>query len=879
MRRRRWLRLALAVMAFMLAASAGLSRALEDGWARHSLLERLSASFGRPVEVGHFGFSLLGGPRLEADSVTVAENPAFGQEYFLRAEQLAVSLRWSALLHGRLEFGTVSFARPTLNLVRIPDGRWNIASWLPPPGPVGVRHRAAPRFTHIEIEEGRINFKRANEKLPFALVDVTGRLDQDSSGRWRIDLRADPMRAPVILQDIGTLRLRGVVSGTSARLRPASLTLSWQDASLADVLRLAHGSDSGFRGTLSAEATASIQDPPRMPQSETGSAAWIIAAAVHLAGMHRWDLPGSGDDPALQVTVGATWRPGQPRLDITRCIVEAPHSRLFGTGGLDWSKGFAPRLRIASSRIGLEDLGAWRRAFLPHVADGLEMQGTLGVDAQLAGWPPRIQQAAIAGTGATLHLGASLPSIRVGRLQAALRQGSLVLDPLSVILPGTAKPGLAIANASASPGVLRVEATLGPVLLRKGPGGWRYRLTIAGQTVRVEHLAAMAAALGWRTRVGWKLEGPASLRLAWTGTLRQGITHTRGTLTLRRLRLTSVLLNRPLIVSSATVAFRPGERRVRLAGAQAFGANWKGTLDWRAAEKEWTFDLSADRLVAADLDRWLGPRARPTLLERMLPFASATRSASGREAAIAQLQARGRLRVGEVILAPLRIRNLDTRLDLDGRGIVLRDAQAGFYGGHVDGQFEARLDAKPSYAFDGRIDAVNLAALTSVTNSLVGRFAGFASGKFALATRGIGRQALLASLEGEGDLRIHNAVVRRFRVAFGPQEAIAPPAVRGESRFDSVAAKFHLAAGSVRLDRLVLGARERQKYEVAGSVDFARRLNLTVRSVPPAEDSALDPDAVAESDAWTIGGTLDAPQVTRQTRIARNRVARSGAPR
>jgi uncharacterized protein involved in outer membrane biogenesis len=201
MRKRTWLRVALAVVAVLLSASWGLSLALHGGWARRSLLARLSASFGRPVDAAYFEFSLWNGPKLEAHSVTVTEDPRFGAEYFLRADELTASPRWAELLRGRLEFGTLSLTRASLNLVRDADGHWNIESWLPPPkagssaGSPSPSAGVALRLAHIEIDSGRINFKRGVEKLPFALVNVSGRLDQDGTGRWSIDLEAHPARA------------------------------------------------------------------------------------------------------------------------------------------------------------------------------------------------------------------------------------------------------------------------------------------------------------------------------------------------------------------------------------------------------------------------------------------------------------------------------------------------------------------------------------------------------------------------------------------------------------------------------------------------------------------------------------------------------------
>ena len=108
MRKRKWLRSVRVLALLVLSASAGFSEALRTDAARRYLLAHLVASFGRPVEVARFDFSLLDGARIEAHSITVAEDPHFGNEYFLRAETLTAGLRWPALLSGRFEFGSLS---------------------------------------------------------------------------------------------------------------------------------------------------------------------------------------------------------------------------------------------------------------------------------------------------------------------------------------------------------------------------------------------------------------------------------------------------------------------------------------------------------------------------------------------------------------------------------------------------------------------------------------------------------------------------------------------------------------------------------------------------------------------------------------------------
>ncbi len=77
------------------------------------------------------------------------------------------------------------------------------------------------RFSRIEVDSGRINFKRGDEKLPFALVGVTGYVEPAGAGRWVMDLEAIPTRAAVNVQQAGVLHVSGHMGGTSSRLRPA----------------------------------------------------------------------------------------------------------------------------------------------------------------------------------------------------------------------------------------------------------------------------------------------------------------------------------------------------------------------------------------------------------------------------------------------------------------------------------------------------------------------------------------------------------------------------------------------------------------------------------------------------------------------------------
>src|ERR1700674_724096 len=438
MTKRKWLRVVLIGGVLLLAASAGFSRALRASAARRYLIAHLAASFGRPVDVSWFDFSLLDGARIEAHFVSVSDDPHFGNEYFLRADTLTAGLGWTALLAGRFEFGSVSLSRPSLNLARDAGGHWNIERWLPPasqpaarPGFVGPlapsREVQAARPYRIDVDGGRINFKQGDNKSPFALVDVSGRVEQNGAGRWQLDLQARPMRAGVGLQDIGTLRLRGSIAGTTARLQPAELNLTWRAASLADTLRLVRQKDYGMRGQLAVDLNARIapQESSPIRDADSGGAQWSISGVARLTGMHGWRLPERGTDPAANLSLEISWRLGEPRAEIRKLLVEMPASRLQGIGDLDWAHGLLAQLHIESSTLAFGDVLSWYRALQPDVAEDLRADCVLGLDWKLGGWPIQLQQGTITSVGGTLTAKSMPAPLQIGAVKASVSRGGI----------------------------------------------------------------------------------------------------------------------------------------------------------------------------------------------------------------------------------------------------------------------------------------------------------------------------------------------------------------------------------------------------------------------------------------------------------------------
>jgi hypothetical protein len=844
----RWLKWGLLLLICFWIASEGLSLAIQHTRLRKILTARIETAFGRPVEVGSYDFSLWDGPALEANSVTVGEDPRFGQEYFLRAESMTVSLRWGSLLRGHLQLGTLSLNRPSLNLVRDAGGDWNLAEWLPQPsGSVSPRAPVGPllpfsplRFSRIEVDGGRINFKNGDDKLPLAFVGVTGAVETDAPGRWRISLEATPWRAAVVVQQAGTIHLSGDLGGTSSRLRPAALDVSWTDASISDVLRLAGRDDVGIRGGLAMAIVARTRD-----QGE----AWAIQGRAELRQVHRWNLALRPDSPSVNVVARMNWNPSAPGIELADVALEAPHSTAHASGWIRWkvagtpaSEKSPPVQLTLSSSLDVSDLLPWLRAFQPGVAEGISVRGRVEVKADVgeddragfAAWPPQLVSAGISSDGIDLATPNLRRPVHLGPLEFHYDRGLVSLLPVSL--------------AFGSPGsALQFESSVKPG--RRPANAMR----ISGNVSDVRDVLAAAAAMGWNVAKGWDISGPVHADLRWQGDEYPWQAPPVGFINWGAGPGVAVLrapfLNLPIGDINATTEWKPGVRHITLQSAQAFGARWSGALDSRDPTGNWQFTLAADHLAAAELDRWLNPAWRESFLGRMLPFLN-SRSPSG--AAPENLRASGRLTLDQFTLAPLVVRHLQGDLKIDGRHIVLANATGQFYGGQVAGSLVATLSGTPAYHADLAFSRVGVPSLTAATPSLAGLRAESAAGEISIDARGSSRADLVASFTCQGSARATPILLDSDWRESPAGQSPGP----GPVRFYGGSASFSCANRRVDFQSLSLLTGIDTSASGAGTIDFSRNLDLRLQM-----HSALPRGESSSGRMFRITGSLAAPTV------------------
>lgn len=342
------------------------------------IVASMSASLGRPVHLDNVTLHLLPVPGFTLQNFVVGEDPAFGNEPTIRANEVTATLRLSSLWQQRVEFSEVKFENPSVNLVRSADGRWNLegvllhASHVDTAPTAQQRAGATPRFPYIEATRGRINLKLGQEKMPFSLTDADFALWLPSAQVWHVRLEGKPMRTDSNIGDPGTVWLEGTLQ-RAARMQdvPVDLHARWYDAPLGEASKLTSGNDRGWRGTLHADVW--LQGPLGEATLKTKTTLVDLRRADFVPARpldESISCASSADVPAVQLTNLACTMPienAEP-LEIT-----APQ--------MDLTAPQTAQATLQAQKLPLEWVFGWMRLFFARIPPEPNVQGT--VDANL----------------------------------------------------------------------------------------------------------------------------------------------------------------------------------------------------------------------------------------------------------------------------------------------------------------------------------------------------------------------------------------------------------------------------------------------------------------------------------------------------------------
>lgn len=352
---------------------------------RKRIAASMSASLGRPVHLDGVTLKLLPIPGFTLENLIVSEDPAFGNEPVIRANTVEITLRPSSLWRRQVEISSIRFVEPSLNIVRNPQGQWNLQSLLMHAAQVNTAPTAqsqpgpAPRFPYIEATNGRVNVKLGDEKQPFSLVEADFALWLPSAEQWQVRLVGRPARTDRNVTGAGTMRLEGSLR-RAATLGdvPVALQASWHDAPLGEASLLLTGADAGWRGTLNVDVTL------------TGAMhAARLAAQAHANDLRRADFVparlldvdlecnGTLDaartlvrDPSCTLPTPVT--PGQKAGGQVAAIADAVQLGALRSGGHGVSG-----LRLGMTNVADSYVLDWARMFSQRIAASASPRGTV----------------------------------------------------------------------------------------------------------------------------------------------------------------------------------------------------------------------------------------------------------------------------------------------------------------------------------------------------------------------------------------------------------------------------------------------------------------------------------------------------------------------
>ncbi|MDQ1409196.1 MAG: hypothetical protein QOJ41_931, partial [Acidobacteriaceae bacterium] len=677
-------------------------------------------------------------------------------------------------------------------------------------------------------------------------------------------------RSGVALQSAGAVQVRGDIAGTSARLQPASLAVRWNKVSLADLFRLLHGKDYGVRGTFELEATAKSGAPPDTTDTAVTDSSndsfvggeWSYSLRASAAQIHRWDLSERSDNPALTANVQGRCNVAQKKLVAESLSIETPLSNLKGSAEFLSAANPFMHIRFDSAGVQAADILSWYRAFHPDVTDVISADQFFSGGLQLQGWPVEVQEINVSSSGGAVNLRGSEDALRIGPLHAALDRNRLVTDPIRVSFvgnsPTTPRAPLGRLTKLRPSGESSGEASL---TLIHDFASHSSGVGVQGHIDNAERFLKIAAAFGYTLNHGWDLTGPArvDMRRQWNST---SFSPWSGSVEVTDAQLAAAGLNQPVQLQKARLEWKNGNRVAQVNQVQGFGATWSGNITEVASpdperQGTWSVQLHADRLDATELDRWVGPRARPGWVQRLLPslFSGKVQTVSASEL-VRRLNVVGNVQVDEFTIEKLKLQQLRLQGSLHDLQLNVSDGRAQWAGGSVRATMLAKFLPRPAYDVHAQLDSVNLTQLP-IDASVADRLGGLASGTIHLKTTGVGRDELLQKLTGTGKVRLDNLEFRGWDVNASVADGEAHP---GISNWPSGVGTFTVRDRNVFLEDVRLDGGT-QFTLIDGTVGFGREADLAIET--SAGKRAVR-DTNGPGQVLKIVGPLDGPRVTRE---------------
>jgi hypothetical protein len=791
-------------------------------YSKRRIVEALRSAIDRPVSVKNVSLQLLPRPGLVLEDFVVQEDPAFGAEPMLRAREVTAIPRLSSLWRARLEIGTLELQEPSLNLVRTPEGRWNVEALLnrathtPSAPTTKIRPEGRVRFPYIQAKGGRINLKSGPEKMVWAFSDADFALWLESEDLWNMRLQARPVRTDANLRDTGTLKLNGTFHRTDKlRDTPLNVRVALQRAQLGQLTSLVQGRDRGWRGSVYLNAT--LAGTP---------AALNVSSDLRIEDFRRYDIF-SDDGLRLNVRCLGQYQLAVHGFTAIDCRVPEGDGQLTIRGSVaNIVSGRTYQLAIAAERMPIPELLRLLRHAKRGVPEDLQAAGLVNAELTVHKPDPGAVPA-WSGNGAAedlmLQARALTPPVLIDRIAFARadvapaartgRKKTLAKKP-----SGWSVGPFHVPLGGAAP--LTVDATLSRD---------SYSAQLKGEP-DLGRMLALVRSLGGRAPQ-LNAKGPSTVDVAiagkWSGF---AAAESSGMMQVRNIDISVRGINAPVHFATAQIALSPEDVKITGISASFAGsrAHWQGTTSYPRSCTAGELcpihvDLHADELSTDDLNRLFNP----SVGRKWYQFGVGDTSALG------GLTVEGRITASQLAIKSVMAHDVATRVSLESGKLRLSDFRAEVFGGSMAGDWQANFRADPpAYSGTGHLDRAAMTQIAQVVEQA--HATGILSATYKVSLLGWSQSDLLNSA----------AATLEFTWAEGTLRNAALDSSGSELQVNILTAQ-----GEWRKGRLELTAGRMETpggiYQITGTA--GRQLNLKLRS--------------GNARVYQFSGTLDQPRI------------------
>jgi hypothetical protein len=692
----------------------------------------------------------------------VREDPRFGPEPFARIGQATCDLRLRSLCRGYLEFDTLGLDQATFNVVRKNEGGWNIESLLQrrgiAPSEVSSAERPIAERLSLEISRARLNFKIGANKKPFALTDLSARIDLDPANQVvRYEVTGTPVRADSTLPTPGALELTGEWRPGDKPGGTLEALLQTRRALLYDWIPLVTGHNPGVYGVV--DATMRLTGSAQMPRLE---------GEAHVEQLHRWDsLPPSADMP-VAIRFRGRWDRPADRLLLDSLDASFANSEVHLTGAVNQIVA-SPQLDVVISvgRSRAEDQLSLVDRLLGRNPGKVGLSGRMAALVSIRGsWRDpryfgsiRIREGSVKSPAGTFPL--APVTINLVGTGAELEPSKIqVARHVDLIATGTLHFPIArdetttsLSRPVAAPSRLHRDSLLSQRRVDL-PGNGTYILKCSAKSMPLGVALGLLRNFGIQPLQYVDAQGTVNADLeisgqAWpfTAPLVSGQAELAGRLYLPGFAESLGIRKARLQVSGRRIVIDP-------LVAELPPSTFTGRLEYNGLRQQpWVFAVQADRLNLDQAALWFDA-VNPQSPLRLLEFLPGLRLIANRDAAGAQLFASVRA-VGSFATPLLsyrrtRLEHFRAVVNISHRNLYI--SRAVFRLAEGQGQGSAQVDftsPPPSVRIDAVIKGAQLHVWASNFPPQLRRIRGVADANLRLETRGFSYPALTSALKGQ----------------------------------------------------------------------------------------------------------------------------------